>query len=144
LAEGSQVTVNGQVYDESLHSLMQTFWDLFSSERITQHVTCTECNHINTTEEPFRQLLLCFPQSHHTRYQNCTLKDLIKHFHCGQDVQNYQCYHCARQTSATIRFTISQYPTVLCIVLIRKKVNSASITLAVKYSLCGLQPSQCF
>ncbi len=61
-----------------------------------------------------------------------------------EDIKNYQCNHCERLTSATICVIISKYPTVLCIVLGRKKGNDTSITLAVKYPVCHLHPSSIF
>jgi hypothetical protein len=36
----SDITAFGEGYDENLHSLMQTFWDMFGLGQITQNVTC--------------------------------------------------------------------------------------------------------
>jgi hypothetical protein len=78
----SDITASGEGYDESLHSLMQTFWDMFCSGPITQNVTCTICSCVTTREEPFSELLVQFPRSHHKATptnQKCTLNSLIKH-----------------------------------------------------------------
>jgi hypothetical protein len=37
----SNITASGEAYDENLHSLMQTFWEMFGSGQITPNVTCT-------------------------------------------------------------------------------------------------------
>jgi hypothetical protein len=37
----SDITASGEAYDENLHSLMQTFWEMFGSGQIMQNVTCT-------------------------------------------------------------------------------------------------------
>ncbi len=39
----SEVAASGEGYDETLHSSIQTFWDMFGSGQITQTVTCTIC-----------------------------------------------------------------------------------------------------
>jgi hypothetical protein len=36
----SDITAPGEGYDETLHSLMQTFWDMFDSGQIMQTITC--------------------------------------------------------------------------------------------------------
>jgi hypothetical protein len=42
----SEVTASGEAYDENLHCLMQTFWEMFNSGQIAQKVTCTICSSI--------------------------------------------------------------------------------------------------
>jgi hypothetical protein len=59
----SDITASGEGYDENLHSLMQTFWDMFGLGQIMQNVTCTICSCITTREEPFSKLLVQF-QNH--------------------------------------------------------------------------------
>jgi hypothetical protein len=49
----SDVTVSGEGYDETLHSLMQMFWDMFDLGQITQTVTCSKCTCVTTMETPF-------------------------------------------------------------------------------------------
>ncbi len=57
----SDITACGEGYDENLHSLTQTFWEMFCSGQIMQNVTCTICSSITTRVEPFSMLLLQFP-----------------------------------------------------------------------------------
>jgi hypothetical protein len=139
----SNVTEKGFMYDEHLHSSMQKFWDLFSTRIFTQKVTYTRCNNITTTEEPFSELVLKFPQSHHESDQVCTLKELISHHNGPEDIHDYRCNSCDMLTFARQHSIINQYLKVLCIVLGRKKTNDTIIKLAVKYHLLGLQSSQC-
>ncbi len=42
------VTATGERYDENLHSLMQTFWEMLGSRQIMQNVTCTICSSVTT------------------------------------------------------------------------------------------------
>jgi hypothetical protein len=78
----SDITASGEGYDETRHSLMQTFWDMFNLGQITQTVTCSMCTCITTREEPFSKLLVQFPDSHHKATptnQKFTLNSLIEH-----------------------------------------------------------------
>jgi hypothetical protein len=90
----SDITASGEGYDEYLHSLMQTFWDMFSSGQIMQNITCTICSCITTREESFSKLLLQFPESHHeatpTKWK-CTLNSLIEHHFGQEDLPDYDC-----------------------------------------------------
>jgi hypothetical protein len=101
----SEVTASGEAYGENLHSLMQTFWEMFGSGQITQNITCTICSNVTTRIEPFSKLLLQFPESHHgatPTNRKCTLKSLIKHYHIRQeDLPNYDCNYCGKRTLAT-------------------------------------------
>jgi hypothetical protein len=84
----SGVTASGEGYDENLHSLMRTFWEMFDLGEITQNVTSTICSSVSTRGEPFSKLLLKFPESHHDATltnQKCTLHSLVKHYHFGQE-----------------------------------------------------------
>jgi hypothetical protein len=54
----SNVTASGEGYDETLHSLMRTFWDMFDLGQITQTVTCSKCTCITAMETPFSKLLM--------------------------------------------------------------------------------------
>jgi hypothetical protein len=73
---------NNSTYDENIHSSMVTFWDLFKGI-FTQKFTCTQCNTFSTTEIPFRELMLNFPEEHHTSNLDCTPQQLFNH-HYGQ------------------------------------------------------------
>ncbi len=137
----SDVTASSEGYDETLHNLMQTFWDMFGLGQITQTVTCTICTCITTREEPFSKLLVQFPGSHHEATptnQKHTLNSLIKHHFEPEDLPNYDCLTCGRRTLATRRIQISRYPIILCIVLGRKMNDDTRITLAVNYPVCNL------
>jgi hypothetical protein len=148
-ADGTlDVTASGEGYDENLHSLMQTFWEMFHSGEVTQNVTCTICSSITTRVEPFSKLLLQFPESHHDTTptnQKCTLHSLIKHYHFGQeDIPDYDCQYCSERTLATRRVWISCYSVILCFVLGCKKNDDTRITLAVNYPVWGLNPCTIF
>jgi hypothetical protein len=139
----SGVTASGEGYDETLQSLMQTFWDMFDSGQITQTVTCSICTCITTREEPFSKLLVQFPDSHHEATltnQKCTLNSLIQHHFEPEDLPDYQCLTCNRRTLATQRIRISRYPVILCIVLGCKMSDETRITSAVDYPVIRLNP----
>ncbi len=143
----SDVTASGEGYDETLHNLMQAFWDMFDSGQITQTVTCTICACVTTREEPFSKLLVQFPGSHHEATptnQKCTLNSLIKHHFEPEDLPNYDCLTCGRRTLATRRIQINWYPVILCIVLGCKMNDDTRITLAVDYPAIDLNPSTFF
>jgi hypothetical protein len=101
----SGITASGEGYDENLHSLMQTFWEMFGLGQIMQNVTCTICSSITTRVEPFSKLLLQFPGSHHEATptnQKCTLNSLIEHYHFGQEnLPDYDCNFGGKRTLAT-------------------------------------------
>jgi hypothetical protein len=65
----SDLTASGEGYDEYLHSLMLTFWDVSGLGQITQSVTCTICSCITTRVESFSKLLLQFSEPHHEATQ---------------------------------------------------------------------------
>jgi hypothetical protein len=91
----SDVTASGEGYDENLHSLMQTYWEMFGLGQISQNVTCAICSSLTTRVEPVSKLLLQFPESHHdakpTNWK-CTLHSLIERHHFRQeDLPDYDC-----------------------------------------------------
>jgi hypothetical protein len=55
-----KLTAYGEGYDENLHSLMQTFWGVFSSGQITQNITCTICSCVTTRVESFSAPIAIF------------------------------------------------------------------------------------
>jgi ubiquitin C-terminal hydrolase len=137
----SDVTASGEGYDENLHSLMQTFWDMFGLEQITQNITCTICSCVTTCVESFSKLLLQFPESHHEATptnQKCTLNSLIKYHFRQEGLPDYDCQTCSRRTLATRRIQISRYPVILCIVLGHKMNDDIRITSAVNYPVWDL------
>ncbi len=125
------VTKDGSTYDEQLHSSMQSFWDLFGTGVYMQNITCTRCNKTSKEEEPFSELMLHFPQSHHESDQECTLEDLISHHNVTAEINDYQCSICNMQTIARQERVISQYPNIMCIVQSRWKLNETKINSAV-------------
>ncbi len=134
-------TASGEGYDETLHSLMQTFWDMFNLGQTTQTITCSICTCVTTREEPFSKLLVQFPDSHHEATptkQKCTLNSLIQHHFKPEDLPNYECLTCNRRTLATQCIWISYYPVILCIVLGCKMNDETRITFAVDYPVSDL------
>ncbi len=116
--DGSNVTKDGSTYDAQLHSSMQSFWDLFSTGVYMQKITCTRCKKTSQNEEPFIELILHFPQSHHeSDHHAFTLNDLINHHNVTAEINNYQCSICNMPTIARQERFISQYPKIMCIVL---------------------------
>ncbi len=144
----SDVTASVEGYDENLHSLMRTFWEMFDSGQITHKVTCTICSSVTTGVEPFSKLLLQFPESHHEATPmnwKCTLHSLIEHYHFEQeDLPKYDCNYCGKRTLATQHVWISWYPVILCILLGCKKNDDTRITLAVDYPVWDLNPCTVF
>ncbi len=140
-------TASGEGYDETLHSLMQTFWDMFDLGQITQTITCSKCTCITTMETPFSKLLMQFPDTHHeatTMNLKCTLNSLIKHHFAPEDIHDYECLTCSRRTLATKRIGMSCYPVISCIVLGRKMNDETRITLAVNYPVIDFNPCTFF
>jgi hypothetical protein len=143
----SAVTASGEGYDETLHSLMQTFWDMFDLGQITQTVTCSICTCVTTREELFSKLLVRFPDSHHEATmtnQKCTLNSLIQHHFEPEDLPVYEFLTCGRRTLATRCVWISCYPVILCIVLGHKMNDETRITLAVNYPVINSNPCTFF
>jgi hypothetical protein len=143
----SDVTSSGEGYDETFHSLMQTFWDMFDSGQIMQTVTCSICTYVTTRETPFSKLLVQFPDTHHEATAmnlKCTLNSLIKHHFAPEDIPDYECLTCGRRTLATTCIGMSCYPVILCIVLGRKLNDETRITLAVNYPVINFDPCTFF
>ncbi len=55
------LTASNHPYNRELHMSMQTFWDLFSSGKITQRVTCSRCSNVTSRDEHFSEIILQFP-----------------------------------------------------------------------------------
>jgi hypothetical protein len=102
----SDVPASGEGYDETLHSLMQPFWDMFNLGQITQTITCSKCTCVTAMETPFSKLLMQFPGTHHEATATnlkCTLNSLIEHYFTPEDIHNYECLTCGRRTLARKR-----------------------------------------
>ncbi len=53
----SSLTASGQPYNRELRTSMQTFWDLFSSGKTTQTVTCSECSNFTSRDDDFSEIM---------------------------------------------------------------------------------------
>ncbi len=113
---------------------MVTFWDLFKGI-VTQEITCTQCNPFSTTEIPFRELMLNFPEELHPSNLDCTLEQLVNHHYGKREINDYQCNDCTRKTTARQCSFICQFPKILCIHLDRKKPDGTIICSPVMYPL---------
>ncbi len=143
----SDITASGEGYDETLHSSMQTFWNMLGLEQIMQNITCTICSCVTTREEPCSKLLVQFPGSHHEATltnRKCTLNSLIEHHFEQEDLPNYDCLTCGRRNLATQCIWISCNLVILWIILGPKKNDNTRITLAVDYPVCNLNPCTIF
>jgi ubiquitin C-terminal hydrolase len=139
----SDITASDEGYDETLHSLMQTFWDMFNSGQIVKTITCSKCTCVTTMETPFSKFLMQLPDTHHeatTTNLKCTLNSLIKHYIAPENIHGYECLTCSRRTLATKRIQISCYPIILCILLRHKMNDETRITLAVNYPVIDFNP----
>ena len=55
------LTASNHPYNRELHTSLQTFWNLFSSGRTTQTVTCSECSNVTSREDEFSEINLIIP-----------------------------------------------------------------------------------
>jgi hypothetical protein len=102
---------------------MQTFWDLFSSGKTTQTVTCSECSNITSRDNDFSEIILKFLQQPSAGgRQQYTLASLYQHYTTGV-IDDFICNYCNSCTSATQREHISQFLEVLTVVLSRNADN---------------------
>jgi ubiquitin C-terminal hydrolase len=123
----SSLTASGQPYDRELHTSMQTFWDLFSSGKTTQTVTCSECSNVTSRDNDFSEIMLKFPQQPSAGgRQQYTLASLYQHYLTGV-IDDFMCNFCNSRTSATQQEHISQCPEVLTVVLSRNADNEDNI-----------------
>ena len=138
----SSLTASGQPYNRELHTSMQTFWDLFSSGKTTQTVTCSECSNVTSRDDDFSEIMLKFPQQPSAGgRQQCTLASLYQHYSTGV-IDDFMCNVCNSRTSATRQERISQCPRILTIVLSRNVNNEdKSIDSAVDFPLERVCPS---
>ena len=98
------------------------------------HQPCGLCN-ISTTHKPFSELMLNFPDAHHEGDQDCTVQDLVEHHCLTQHIPDYQCDLCNVRGLAKKVTVITECPSILCVVLCRKKKNGGSITSAVQFPM---------
>jgi hypothetical protein len=103
----SSLTASGQPYDRELHTSMQTFWDLFSSGKTTQTVTCSECSSVTSRDNDFSEIMLKFPQQPSAgSRQQYTLASLYQHYSTGV-IDDFMCNFCNSCTSEVLTVVLS-------------------------------------
>ena len=140
----SNLTSSNHPYDRELHTSFQMFWNLFSSERTTQTMTCSECSNITSRDDNFSEIMLKFPppdENSGVRTQKSTLARLYEYYTKGV-VNDFICNTCNSQTSATQQELIFQCPRILTVVLSCHADNEdKSIDSAVDFPLEPVCPS---
>jgi uncharacterized UBP type Zn finger protein len=135
--ENSGLTLQGETYDNDLYVSMKAFWDLFTGE-ITHEYTCTSCKTASQNHEPINYLLLKFPDAHHEHDEDCTVESLIQYHLQEEEIDDYQCSCCKKNTSATTKSAITNYPSFMCILLCRsRRDNIGTISSAVEFPALG-------
>ncbi len=101
----SNLTASNHPYDRELHS-MQTFWDLFSSGRTTQTMTCSECSNVTSRDDDFSEIMLKFPplqpsaENTRVKTRRHTLANLYEYY-TNEVINDFICIPCNSRTSAT-------------------------------------------
>ena len=83
--------------------------------------------------------MLNVPEAHHEGDQDCTIQDLIKHHCMTQHLPDYECIVCKVRGLANKVTVITECPSILCIVLCRKKMNNESIKSFVQFPISGFK-----
>jgi ubiquitin C-terminal hydrolase len=131
--ENSGLTLQGETYDNDLYISMKAFWDLFTGE-ITHEYTCTSCKITSRNQELINYLLLKFPDAHHACDEDCTVQSLIEYHLQEEDIKDYQCSCCEKNTLAKRKSSITNFPSFLCILLCcSRKDNNGTISSAVEF-----------
>jgi len=126
-----------EVYDNDLYVSMIAFCDLFTGE-ITHEYACTSCKNTFQNHKPINYLLLKFPDVHHERDQFCTVEYLIQYHLQEKKIDNYRCSFCDKNTLATKKSAITEYPSFMCILLCcSRRDNNGTISSAVHFSALG-------
>jgi len=142
----SNLTASNHPYDRELHTSLQMFWDLFSSGRTTQTMTCSECSNVTSRDDDFSEIMLKFPpqqpSAENTRVKTRhTLANLYENYK-NEVIDDFMCIPCNSRTSATRQECISQCPKILTVVLSRNVDNEdGSIDSAVDFPLERVCPS---
>jgi ubiquitin C-terminal hydrolase len=111
--------------DTTIYTAMDDFWKLFESGITRTTVTCQACQNVSWRDDPFDEILLKFPDEHHTKKKNqksrtISLDGLLDAF-CGANsictIEDRECSTCNMRTAATKQEDIISYPRVLMIVL---------------------------
>ena len=143
----SNLTASNHPYDRELHMSMQTFWDLFSSERTTQTMTCSECSNVTSRDNKFSEIMFKFPppspldENTPVTTRRRTLANLYENYK-HEVIDEFMCIPCNSPTSATRQEHISQCPKILTVVLSRNADNEdGSIDSDVDFPLERVCPS---
>ena len=135
--ENSGHTLHGEKYDNDLYVSMKAFWDIFTEE-ITHEYTCTSCKSTSQNQEPMNYLLLKFPDAHHERDEYCTVESLIQYHLQEEEIYDYQCSCYEKNTLATKKSAITNYPSFMCILLCcSRRDNNGTISSAVEFPALG-------
>jgi hypothetical protein len=107
--DNSSLTLQGEKYDNNLYVSMKAFWDLFTGE-ITHEYTCTSCKNTIRNRELINYLLLKFPDAHHECDEDCTVESLIEYHLQEEDIVDYQCSCCEKNTSGKESLPLLTFP----------------------------------
>ena len=124
--------------DEELYTKMTRLWQLFSGGKTTDTITCPTCKNASSKVDDFGPLLLYFPDSHHHSDGNCTLDELFAHHCATSNVEDYLCTTCNERLTVTKDTAFTNLPTILCVVLERKKFPEGKIGSSVNFPVSGL------
>jgi len=127
-------TLQGEKYDNDLYLSMKVFWDLFTGE-ITHEYTCTSCKSTIENWELINYLLLKFPDDDDKICdEDCTVESLIEYHLQEQDIEDYQCSCCKKDTSAKRKSAITKFPSFMFILFCRNKGDdNGTISSAVEF-----------
>jgi hypothetical protein len=128
-------THHGETYENDLYLSMKAFWDLFAGE-ITLEYTCTSCKSTIENREPINYLLLNFPDDDDKKCD--TVQSLIECNLQENDIKEYHCRGCQKNSSATSKSSITKFPSFMCILLCRSRGDSnGTITSPVEFPALG-------
>jgi uncharacterized UBP type Zn finger protein len=83
-------------------------------------------------------LLLKFPDAHHERDEYCTVESLIQYHLQEEEIYDYQCSCYEKNTLATKKSAITNYPSFMCILLCcSRRDNNGTISSAVEFPALG-------
>ena len=131
-------------YHSRLKVAINSYWDNFSHGSTDYITRCGQCNTTSTRSQTWCELIMYFPESHHTKNSTkniCTLGDLLTSYNTREDViDGYYCGRCNRSTTATVHNRVRQYPRVLAIALSRGSESGKLIKTGVDYPFEDFRP----
>jgi hypothetical protein len=89
LAEVEHEVEANNDYHSRLKEAMNFYWDMFSNGSTDYITRCHQCGTPSTMKQPFSELIMYFPASHHTnnnKRNTCTLGDLLKSYNTREYV----------------------------------------------------------